>query len=88
MWGMLRIVLHITLPEEAVWLAGLLSMLVHNYSHFDDLCLQSPLTALVMGAVLALRWGIPTIILARCRGLESAIAFHWLQDAAHFLAGF
>ncbi len=54
----------------------------------DDLFLQAPLVALGMGAVLALFWGLPPLILARRRGLESAIAFHWLQDAARFLAGF
>jgi hypothetical protein len=88
LWGLLWIVLQKALPEKAVWLAGVLSMLVHNYQHFDDLFLQSPLTALGMGAVLALFWGVPPLILARRRGLESAIAFHWLQDAFRFLAGF
>lgn len=63
-------------------------MLVHNYSHFDDLFIQSPWAALGMGAVLALVWGVPPLILARRRGLESAIAFHWIQDVARFLAGF
>ena len=88
LWGLLWVALQKALPEKAVWLAGLLSMLVHNYAHFDDLFLQSPLTALGMGAVLALFWGIPPLILARRRGLESAFAFHWLQDAARFLTGF
>lgn len=77
-----------TLPEKAAWLAGLLAVLVHNYAHFDDLFLQSPLTALGLGAVLALFWGLPPLILARRRELESAIAFHWLQDVARFLTGF
>ena len=88
LWGLLWVVLNKALPEKAVWLAGLLSMLVHNYAHFDDLFLQSPVTALGMGAVLALFWGVPPLILARRRGLESAIAFHWLQDAVRFLVGF
>jgi hypothetical protein len=88
LWGLLWILLQKAVPEKAVCLAGLLSMLVHNYAHFDDLFLQSPLTALGMGAVLALFWGIPPLILARRRGLESAVAFHWIQDAARFLAGF
>ncbi|NJC96788.1 MAG: hypothetical protein C3F07_07945 [Anaerolineales bacterium] len=88
LWGLLWLVLRNSLPKQAVWLAGLLSMLVHNYSHFDDLFLQSPMMAFGMGAVLALFWGLPPLILARCRGLESAIAFHWIQDAVRFLAGF
>ena len=88
LWGLFWLVLRKSLPEQSVWLAGLMSMMVHNYSHFDDLFLQSPLMALGMGAVLALFWGLPPLILARRRGLESAIAFHWLQDAARFLAGF
>lgn len=54
----------------------------------DGLFLQSPLTALGMGAVLAIFWGPPPLILARRRGLEPAVAFHWLQDALRFLAGF
>lgn len=88
LWGLLWLVLHKAAPEKAVWLAGLLSMLVHNYAHFDDLFLQSPLTALGMGAVLALVWGVPEILLARRRGLESAVAFHWIQDVARFVTGF
>lgn len=88
LWGLLWLVLRHKQPVHAGWLAGLVSMLVHNYSHFDDLFLQSPLAALGMGAVLALFWGLPPLILARRRGLESAIAFHWIQDAARFLAGF
>ncbi len=88
LWGLFWLILRNSLPRQSVWLAGLLAMFVHNYSHFDDLFLQSPLMALGMGAVLALFWGLPPLILARRRGLESAIAFHWIQDAARFLAGF
>lgn len=88
LWRLLWLLLRNSLPKQAVWLAGLISMLVHNYSHFDDLFLQSPLAALGMGAVLALFWGSPPLILARRRGLESAMALHWIQDAARFLAGF
>ena len=65
-----------------------MSRLVHNSPHFDDLFLQSPLMAIGMGAVLALFWGLPVLILARRRGLELAIAFRWVQDAGHFLTGF
>jgi hypothetical protein len=88
LWGLLWRILRNSLPQHATWLAGLLAMLVHNYSHFDELFLQSPLVALGMGAVLALVWGLPPLILARRRGLESAVAFHWIQDVARFLAGF
>jgi hypothetical protein len=88
LWGLLWLILRDSLPKQSVWLAGLLSMLVHNYSHFDELFLQSPLAALGMGVVLALVWGLPPLLLARRRGLESAVAFHWIQDAARFLAGF
>ncbi|MBK8990024.1 MAG: hypothetical protein IPM39_28845 [Chloroflexi bacterium] len=88
LWGLLWLLLRQSLPGQAVWLAGLLAMLVHNYSHFDDLFIQSPWAALGMGAVLALVWGAPPLILARRRGLESAVAFHWIQDVARFLAGF
>jgi hypothetical protein len=88
LWGLLWLVLRPSLSEQSAWISGLLAMLVHNYSHFDDLFLQSPLAALGMGAVLALFWGLPPLLLARRKGLESAIAFHWIQDAARFFAGF
>ena len=88
LWGLLWLILQRSLPQQAIWLAGLLAMLTHTYSHFDDLFIQSPLTALGMGAALALLWGLPPLILARRRGLESAIAFHWIQDAARFMTGF
>ena len=77
-----------SMPQSAGWLAGLLALLVHNFAHFDDLWLRAPLTALGMGLVMALIWGLPPTILALRRDLESAIAFHWIQDAARFLAGF
>ncbi|GAB4492926.1 MAG: hypothetical protein Fur0016_28690 [Anaerolineales bacterium] len=88
LWGLLWLILQNSLREKAVWLSGLLAMLAHTYSHFDDLFLQSPLAALGMGAALALLWGLPPLVLARRRGLESAMAFHWMQDAARFWTGF
>lgn len=88
LWSLLWVVLNKTTPEKAVWLSGLLAMLVHTYQHFDDLFIQSPLIAIGMGAVMAIFWGIPPLILARRRGLESAIAFHWIQDVARFVTGF
>jgi hypothetical protein len=84
MWMMMRR----SIPQSAGWLAGLLALFSHNFMHFDDLWLQAPLTALGMGLVMALIWGLPPTILALRRDLESAIAFHWIQDAARFLAGF
>jgi hypothetical protein len=88
LWGLLWQVLRNSQPVHAGWLAGPLAMLAHNYSHFDELFLQSPLFALGMGAILALVWGMPPLLLARRRGLESAVAFHWIQDVARFLADF
>lgn len=88
LWGLIWLWLRNSQPERAVCLAGVLAMLIHNYSHFDDLFIEAPLVALGMGAILALLWGLPPLILARRRGLEAAMAFHWIQDAARFLAGF
>ena len=88
LWSLLWVILNKSIPEKAIWLSGVLSMLVHNYQHFDDLFLQSPLIAIGMGAVMALLWGIPPLILAHRRGLESAISFHWIQDVTRFLTGF
>jgi hypothetical protein len=88
LWSLLWVVLNKTVPEKAVWLSGVLAMLVHNYQHFDDLFLQSPFVAIGMGIVMIIFWGIPPLILARRRGLESAIAFHWIQDVARFVTGF
>lgn len=88
LWGLLWLILR-GLPErQAILYSGLIAMLVHNFSHFDDLLAQAPLTALGIGTVMAVIWGLPPVLLAKKRGLESAICFHWLQDAARFLAGF
>ena len=88
LWGLLWLILQKSLPDKAVWLAGGLALLIHNYSHYDDLFIQSPLTAIGLGLVIALIWGLPPTLLAKKRGMESAIAFHWVQDVARFLAGF
>jgi hypothetical protein len=88
LWGLLWLVLRKTLPGQSVALAGLLATLVHTFQHFDALFVQSPLAALGMGLGMALVWGLPSYFLARRRGLESAIAFHWIQDVERFFAGF
>jgi hypothetical protein len=86
--GLLWMVLRKPMPNQAAWLSGLLVLLVHTFIHFDDLFLQSPLVALGMGVAMAAFWGLPMTILALRRGIESAIAFHWIQDGARFLVGF
>jgi VanZ family protein len=86
--GLLWLALRKPLPNQAAWLAGLLAMLAHNFMHFDDLFLQAPLMALGLGTGMAILWGLPPTILALRRDIESAIAFHWIQDVARFLAGF
>ena len=88
LWGMLWLALRRSLPRQAPAVAGLLALLIHTYVHFDALLQQAPLVALGMGAVMAVLWGLPPFFLARRRGLEAAVAFHWIQDVARFLAGF
>lgn len=73
--------------QQAIWLAGLISLLVHTYGHFSDEFVHAPLTALIMGTLLAILWGVPLTILAVRRDLESATGFHWMQDFARFWAG-
>jgi hypothetical protein len=86
--GLLWLALSKPLPDQAPWAAGLLSMLVHNFMHFDELFIQAPWVALGMGTLMTLIWGLPLTYLALRRGLESAIAFHWIQDVARFVAGY
>ena len=86
--GLLWLILRRSIPEQAPWLSGVLALLVHNFAHFDDLFLQAPLIALGMGSVMAVVWGLPPTILALRKDLESAVAFHWIQDVARFLTGF
>lgn len=88
LWGLLWLILRGLPEKQAVLYSGLIAMLVHNFSHFDELLVKAPLTALGIGSVMAVIWGLPPVILAKQRGLESAICFHWLQDAARFLAGY
>jgi len=87
-WGLLWLMLRRSLPQQAASVAGLLALLIHNYAHFDALLAEAPLVAVGMGLVMGVFWGLPPYFLARRRSLEAAIAFHWIQDAARFLAGF
>ncbi|MBE0672600.1 MAG: hypothetical protein IH588_18645 [Anaerolineales bacterium] len=86
--GLVWLALQRSMPQSANWQAGLLVLFVHNFMHFDDLWFEAPFVALGMGLVMALVWGVPPTILALRRDLESAVAFHWIQDAARFLTGF
>lgn len=86
--SLLWLALHKSLPNQAGWLSALLAMLVHNYMHYDELFLQAPLMALGMGLAVLVLWGLPLTYLALRRGLESAIAFHWIQDVTRFVSGF
>ncbi|HEX6383597.1 MAG TPA: hypothetical protein VF177_02900 [Anaerolineae bacterium] len=87
--GLLWIVLRHSWPrQQAVWLAGVLSLLVHAYSHFGDEFLTQPLATLVMGGAMGLIWGLPMTLLAIRRDLDSSVGFHWMQDFARFWAGF
>lgn len=86
--GLFWLILRGSLTGRAGWVAGGLALLVHNFMHFDDLFVQNPLAAVGMGAIMALLWGLPPTLLALRRDLESAIAFHWIQDAARFVAGY
>jgi len=88
LWGLLWQILRRSLPDQAPRLAGLLALVTHNLIHLDDLWLPSPLLALGMGTAMAVLWGLPLTFLARRKGLDAAIAFHWVQDAARFLAGY
>jgi hypothetical protein len=88
LWGLLWMILRRSLPDKAIWVSGFLALLVHNFSHYDDLFIHSPLAAIGMGVVVMIFWGLPPTLLARLRGLESAVAFHWVQDFARFLAGY
>jgi hypothetical protein len=87
-WGLLWLMLRRSLPKQAASVAGLLALLVHTYAHFDALLAEAPLIALGMGLVMGVIWGLPPFLLARRRSLEAAMAFHWIQDVARFVAGF
>ena len=88
LWGLVWLCLKRSLPTTAVLWAGGLATAIHAFAHVDDLMRQAPLIAFGMGTALAVVWGFPPAWLARRRGLESAVAFHWIQDAARFLAGY
>ncbi len=86
--GLIWLLLRRSWPEKAPWLAAMLGWTVHNFSHLDDLFIQNPLFGLGYGLVLGLLWGLPEVILALRRDLESAVGFHWIQDALRFFGGF
>jgi hypothetical protein len=86
--GFIWLVMRRAWPERAVLVASLLSLFVHNYAHFDALLRDNLAFALAYGAVVGLIWGLPMTLLAVRRDLESAIAFHWMQDFLRFASGF
>jgi hypothetical protein len=86
--SLLWLALRRSLPDRAAWLSALLAMLVHNYMHYDELFVQAPLMALGMGLAVLVLWGLPLTYLILRRGLEPAVAFHWIQDVARFVSGF
>jgi len=86
--GLLWLALRKSLPNRAAWLSALLAMLVHTYMHYDELFVQAPLVALGMGLAVLVLWGLPLTYLILRRGLEPAVAFHWIQDVARFVSGF
>jgi hypothetical protein len=86
--SLLWLALRRSLPNRAAWLSALLAMLVHNYMHYDELFVQAPLVALGMGLAVLVLWGLPLTYLILRRGLEPAVAFHWIQDVARFVSGF
>src|SRR5688572_2929531 len=86
--SLLWLALRKSLPNQAAWPAALLAMLVHNYMHYDELFAQAPLVALGMGSAVLVLWGLPLTYLILRRGLEPAVAFHWIQDVARFVSGF
>ncbi len=73
--------------RRAPWLACIVALLVHTFAHNGELLLADPLMYVGFGIVLALVWGVPTTVLALRRDLESAVGFHWVQDAVRFLGG-
>lgn len=85
--GILWLILHKEFPRQATWLAGALAIAVHSYSHYTELFVTAPLMAVAMGTVLGIVWGVPLTILAIRRDLESAVGFHWMQDALRFYGG-
>lgn len=85
--GIVWLLLRPTWGRHAAWLAGLATLLVHTFAHNGDLLVADPLAYLAFGAVLAVVWGVPLTVLALRRDLESAVGFHWVQDAARFLGG-
>lgn len=87
--GIIWLMLRNSFPAtQAASIAAFFALLVHNFSHFTELFMDAPWLALGMGTATALIWGLPLTILALRRDLESAIAFHWVQDLFRFIAGF
>lgn len=87
-WGILWMLLNKSLSGKKVWVSGLLATFIHSFAHFSDLFVEAPLVGLGMGLGIGLIWGLPPLLLARKRGLEAAISFHWMVDAVRFLTGF
>lgn len=85
--GVVWLLLRPSWGARAAWMSGVFVLLVHSYAHYGHLLLEQPLLYVGFGAVLAIVWGLPLTFLALRRDLESAVGFHWVQDAVRFLGG-
>lgn len=85
--GILWLLINRIYPKHSIIISGIIATLVHNYSHFDSLFYERPMFALAYGGAVCLLFGIPMMILALKKDLETAIAFHWIQDAVRFMGG-
>lgn len=85
--GIVWLVLRPHWGGRAAWMSGVFVMLVHSYAHYGNVLLEQPLLYVGFGAVLAIVWGLPLTVLALRRDLESAVGFHWVQDALRFMGG-
>ncbi|WBW95641.1 CPBP family glutamic-type intramembrane protease [Oceanirhabdus sp. W0125-5] len=85
--GILWLVLRRAYPKHSVVISGVIATLVHNYAHFNSLFYEKPIFALAYGGIICLLFGVPMLILALKKDLETAIAFHWIQDAVRFMGG-
>lgn len=67
--------------------ALLLAVAPHSLNHLPDLFLLNGGAAVFLLVATSLLFGLPMALLQLKRGLESAIAFHWLIDFARFALG-
>lgn len=60
----------------------------HELLHYPDLCVKSPIMAIMMCVLNSVFFGLPMALLMKKKNLQMAAGMHWFVDFIRFAVGF